>query len=91
MRVGVADGWARAETPAGLQCALEWTPELAEYHLRLAILIADTDPNRAAAELWRALALKPSETRARIELGLRQEAGGDYAQAEQSLLRAASP
>lgn len=89
VRVGVADGWARAETPAGLQCALEWTPELAEYHLRLAILIADTDPNRAAAELWRALALKPSETRARIELGLRQEAGGDYAQAEQSLLRAA--
>jgi len=90
MRVGVADRWAREETSAGLKRALEWTPERAEYHFQLALLLAAREANPSLAELGRAVELKPSDSRSWIEVGLRHEADGEYARAEQCLLRAAT-
>lgn len=89
VRVGVADGWAGTETVAGTEKAIGWTPQRAEYHVRLALLLSDSDAGRAEAELRRAAALQPTDARTWIELGLRHEARGEYAGAEQCLLRAA--
>jgi len=88
VRVGVADGWAGLETVAGTEQAIAWTPQRAEYHVRLALLLSDTDASRSEAELRRAAALQPTDARTWIELGLRHEARGEYAEAEQCLLRA---
>jgi tetratricopeptide (TPR) repeat protein len=88
VRVGVADGWAGLETVAGTEQAIAWMPQRAEYHVRLALLLSDTDASRSEAELRRAAALQPTDARTWIELGLRHEARGEYAEAEQCLLRA---
>jgi hypothetical protein len=89
VREGVADGWARTETAAGTEKAIQWTPERAEYHVRLAFLLSDSDASRSESELRRAVALQPADARTWIELGLRHEARGEYGEAEQCLLRAA--
>jgi hypothetical protein len=90
VREGVADGWARTETVAGTKKAIRWTPQRAEYHVRLAFLLSASDASKAEAELRRAVALKPTDARSWIELGLRNEARDEYGVAEQCLLRAAS-
>jgi hypothetical protein len=84
---GVGGG---VETVAGTEQAIAWMPQRAEYHVRLAILLTDSDTSRSEAELRRAAALQPADARAWIELGLRHEARGEYAAAEQCLLRAAN-
>jgi tetratricopeptide (TPR) repeat protein len=89
LRLGLADYWFQKETPEATEKALAVTPGQSAYHVRLALLIGDEDPARALAALRRAVALNPNDGRAWIELGLRLEATGDLALAEQSLLRAA--
>lgn len=89
VRVGWADAWFRTETVAGTEKALSLTPDQADYSVRLALLVSDDDPARAAEALGRAVALNPRDARAWIELGLRYDAGGNSALAERALLRAA--
>lgn len=89
VRVGWADSWARRETVAGTERALAVTPDQAAYYVRLAALVADDDPQRAARALRRAVALNPLDAQSWIELGLRAEIGGDALDAEKCLLRAA--
>jgi len=87
--VGLADYWARQLTVASTKKALALTPWQAPYHVQLALLISDDDPQRASAALRRAVALNPSDSFSWIELGLRVEADGDISAAEQYFLRAA--
>ena len=86
---GWADYWARQFSVAGTEKALALTPWQAAYDVQLAILISDDNPKRASAALQRAVALDPSDSRSWIELGLRVEADGHSAAAEQYFLRAA--
>ena len=89
LRVGRADYWFQKETAEATEKAIALTPNQTEYLARLALLTGDADPPRALAALQRAVALNPHDGRAWVELGLRLEATGDFAGAEQSLLRAA--
>jgi tetratricopeptide (TPR) repeat protein len=89
-QAGWADYWARQETVVGAGKAVAAMPGEAAYHVRLATLVADQDPQRAVEELHRAVALNPWDARSWIELGLRSEGSGDLAGAEASLLRAAA-
>jgi tetratricopeptide (TPR) repeat protein len=89
VRLGWADAWFQTETVAGTEKALSLTPGQADYSVRLALLVSDDDPARAAAALRRALASNPHDARAWIELGLRYEADGNLPLAERTLLRAA--
>ena len=88
VRLGWADYWFRKETLAGTEKALAITPDQAAYYYRLALLTSDDHPARAIEALQRAVALNPADAHSWIELGLRYEAGGDYARAEQCLIRA---
>jgi tetratricopeptide (TPR) repeat protein len=87
--VGWADYWARQLTVAATEKALALTPWQAAYYVQLAILISDDDPKRASEALQRAVALNPFDSRSWIELGLRAEADGHNAVAEQYFFRAA--
>jgi hypothetical protein len=87
--VGYADYWARQITVAATERALALTPWQAAYHVQLAVLISDDDPQLASAALRRAIALNPFDSSSWIELGLRVEAGGHNADAERCFLRAA--
>lgn len=87
--IGWADYWARQLTVAATERALALTPWQAAYYVQLAVLISDDDPKRASEALLRAVSLNPSDSRSWIELGLRVEADGDSAAAEQYFLRAA--
>jgi hypothetical protein len=87
-RVGWADYWAQQETSAATERAIALTPGQSLYYFRLAVLLADQDPRRSNGALNRAVALNPADANSWIELGLRSEAGGDYATAERCLLRA---
>jgi hypothetical protein len=89
LRMGWADYRMRQATLAGTEGAIALVPGHAEYHARLAALVADNDPNRARAALRQAVALNPWDARSWIELGLLAEADGDGAAAETLLLRAA--
>jgi tetratricopeptide (TPR) repeat protein len=88
-RLGWADYWSRQDTVAGTEKALAAMPDQAEYHVRLAALLADENPRRAVEELRRAVSLNPLDAQSWIELGLRAERSGDSAGAERCLLRAA--
>jgi tetratricopeptide (TPR) repeat protein len=89
VRVGWADYWARQFTVAATEKALALTPGQASYYVQLAVLRSDDDPKRAFEALQRAVALDPFDSRSWIELGLRVEADGHNAAAEQYFLRAA--
>jgi tetratricopeptide (TPR) repeat protein len=88
-RAGWADYWARQETTAATERAIALMPGQSLYYFRLGVLLADQDPRRSNAALNRAVALNPADADSWIELGLRSEASGDYAEAERCLLRAA--
>lgn len=85
----MADYWARRETSAAAERAVALMLGQSQYYFRLAVLLAEQDPARSNAALRRAVALNPADADSWIELGLRSEAGGDYAAAERCLLRAA--
>lgn len=89
VRLAWADAWFQTETVAGTEKALSLTPGQAAYNIRLALLVGDDDPGRAAAALRQAAASNPYDARAWIELGLRYEADGNLPLAERTLLRAA--
>lgn len=87
--VGWADYWAQQETVAATERALALTPWRAGYYVNLALLISDDNSKKAFEALRRAVSLDPSDSRSWIELGLRVEADGHSADAEQYFLRAA--
>jgi tetratricopeptide (TPR) repeat protein len=89
VRLARADAWFQTETVAGTEKALSLTPGQAAYGVRLALLIGDDDPGKAAAALRQALVSNPHDARAWIELGLRYEADGNLPLAERTLLHAA--
>ncbi len=89
VRLGCADYQIRQETLGGTERAIALTPDQSEYYARLAWLVSGDDPRKAEAALHRAVALNPWDARSWIELGLRAEAAGDDAAAQQCLLRAA--
>lgn len=89
IRAGWADYLARQNTLEATQAALRWMPDQADYHFQLAVLTAEKNPARSIAELENVLALNPCDAVSWIELGLRFEADGKAARAEQCLLRAA--
>jgi tetratricopeptide (TPR) repeat protein len=88
VRLAWADYWFRKQTLAGTRKALEITPGQAAYYYRLALLSSDDSPATAIEALKRAVTLNPADSLSWIELGLRYEAAGDNARAEQCLLRA---
>jgi len=90
IRAGWADYRMRQETVDSTRRAIALMPGQAEYHARLAWLVADTDPRMAGDALRRAVALNPWDARSWIELGLSAEASGDNATSIQCLLRAAA-
>jgi len=90
LRLGWADYQARKETLAGMEAALRCMPQQAEYHFRLSVLTADTDPARSIEALQRAVKANPSDARSWISLGLRCEEQGNLKDAERYLLRAAA-
>jgi len=90
LKLGWADFEVRKQTAAATQAALRWTPDQEEYYLRLASLTVDDDPPASLAALQRATELNPSDANSWIELGLRLEESGRFADAEHYLLRAAS-
>ena len=89
VRLGCADYQMRQETLEGTERAIAITPGQSEYYARLAWLVSGDDPGKAEAALRSAVALNPWDARSWIELGLRAEAAGDDAAAQQCLLRAA--
>jgi tetratricopeptide (TPR) repeat protein len=90
VRMAVADYHFRQETVAGTREALRIEPDSADYYVRLAALIQESDPNGSAQALQRAVVLNPWESQSWVELGLRAEVAGDLQTAERNLLRAAS-
>ena len=89
VRLAQADYWSRQETVNGTERALSLGPDQAEYHVRLAKLLADSDPPRARAALSRAVTINPWDSESWIALGLSYEAAGDNSSAERCLLYAA--
>lgn len=77
-----ADYLFHKDTLNSVQAAIRLVPDSAEYYLRLAQL----DRIHAQQLLTKALSLNRYNAQAFIELGLRYEAEGDYAQAEKQLL-----
>ena len=90
VRMALADYRFRQQTVSGAQAAIRLEPDSAGYYVRLAALTQDSDPAGSTAALERAVALNPWDSPSWVELGLRAEAAGDLADAERSLLRAAS-
>jgi len=85
LKIAWADTLYRRGTPDSVVRASRWWPEQAEYHLGL----AQIDPGLAVGHLWRAVALNPFFTAARVALASRLELSGDMAGAEAALLEAA--
>ena len=79
----------RQETVSATEAAIALAPDQSEFHARLAWLVSNSDPQKAKEALRRAVALNPWDARSWIELGLRAEAEGDSAAAEECLLHAA--
>jgi tetratricopeptide (TPR) repeat protein len=90
VRMAEADHHFQQETLSGTQEALRLEPDSADYNVRLAALIQESNPAAAAAALQRAVTLNPWDSRSWVELGLHAEAVGDLTTAERTLLRAAS-
>jgi tetratricopeptide (TPR) repeat protein len=90
IRMALADYRFRQETLRGTQAALRLEPDSADYYVRLAAIIQESNPAKSTEALERAVALNPRDSQSWVELGLRAEASGDLAAAERSLLRAAS-
>jgi len=88
IRAGWADYRMRQETVDSTRRAIALMPDQAEYHARLAWLLAGYDPPAARDALRRAVALNPWDARSWIELGLNAEAEGDRTTSLQYLLRA---
>ncbi len=89
-RMGWADDQVRKETIAGTEEALHWLPGNAEYEYRLALLTAETEPERSLAALRGAVERNPADARSWIALGLAREDAGDLTEAERCLRRAAA-
>ena len=85
VRLAWADSLYRRATPASVERAAMLFPGNAEYHFALAQL----EPQRAASELVRCLAINPFRTDARIQLAAYVEDRGDLTQASAILLEAA--
>ena len=90
VRLAEADYWARQETVSGTEKALALTPGQAEYHVRMAKLLADSNPMRARAHLQEALALDLWDASSWIDLGFSHEAAGEFQEAEDCMLHAAA-
>jgi len=88
-RVAVADSFGRSGTVKGTERAIAWTPDQSLNYVRLSVLTAETNPERAKAALEKAVALNPSDARSWIDLALRSEVEGDIKRAKRCLLRAA--
>lgn len=90
VRMASADYRFRQETLPGTKEALRLEPDSADYYVRLAAMIQETNPVASTEALRRAVALNPWDSQSWVELGLRAEAAGDLSRAELTLLRAAS-
>lgn len=90
VRAGLADYWGRQGSIAGAERAAELSPDDAVWQILQAVLVADSDPNRATRSLLRAAELNPRDTQVWINLGLRAEVAGNIPDAERFLLRAAA-
>ena len=90
VRLALADHRFRQETLPGTTEALLLEPGNAAYYVQLASMIQESNPAGSAQALHRAVALNPWDSQSWVELGLRAEAAGDLAGAEDGLLRAAS-
>ncbi len=84
-RLARADALYRAGTPDSVARAVQQDPGNARYRKRLAML----DPARAREALSKAAELNPYDAASRMELGLLEEAAGDFSAAEKHLLDAA--
>lgn len=89
IRIALADYQMRRGTVEGMNAAIALAPDNAEYLARLAFLISDENPRKAGDAVRRALELNPRDAASWIDLGLRAEAEGDQAGAQQFLLHAA--
>jgi len=88
--VGIADYFEKQKTVAATKTALKFSPLQAPYWLQLSLLTYDDDPGLSRAALDHTLQLNPRDSTSMIEVGLRQEAGGNLSAAESTLLRAAA-
>lgn len=79
-----ADYLFRQDTEESVRAAVRLEPDAWEYDMRL----ADFDDAHARQLLETAVKLDPYNARGDIDLGMRLEAAGDYAQAEKLLLEA---
>ena len=84
-----ADSLYRSGTESSMQEAARLVPQNAEYHARLAAILAGGGDGEAQTELRKAVRANPRLSSAWVELGLRAENDGDTAGAEAFLLRAA--
>jgi tetratricopeptide (TPR) repeat protein len=87
IRLAVADTISRQDTPAaiGRAITLEWPVPSAELEQTL----AEVDPGNAREALTRAAKANPRSSPVWIALGLAEEAGGEFSNAERSLKKAA--
>ncbi len=88
-RLAYADFLHSKQTTELVRKAAALVPNNSDYHSRLAELTYDDDPRGSASELRIALSHNPRDSKAWIELGLRAEFDGRYAEAERHLLEAA--
>ena len=87
-RLALSDYWLRQGTLPAIRRAISLTPTQATPYLRLAYLQSQ-DHGAQVEALQHALDLCPADSSGWIEMGLLQEAAGDFATAEHCLLRAA--
>ena len=73
-----------AEARSQYERAQAINPKMAEAYLNLGILLIESDPAGAVANLRKAVALLPSESRPRYLLGVAQERAGDIPAAAES-------
>ncbi len=88
IRLALADGAFRKQTPDGVTRALQILPDRASY-LLLRALQLDYDGADSTALLENAARVNPVSSAPRIRLGLAAETRGDYLNAEKWLLDAA--
>jgi hypothetical protein len=79
-----ADCLFRQDTEASIRQAISASPDAWAYYMRL----AEFEPADAQQLLMTAVRLNPYNAQAEIELGLQNEAQGEFGKAEQNFLRA---